>query len=110
MHGPISGLLWQEELISDTGPCLEWLNVLQTFRLQLSCSGIPQMLKAKAVCKCLKNAPLLTVKALGICYCLGQLGTLKEMLHSYSQRFSAEFGSHSKAESFKGTGSREQTC
>lgn len=74
MHGPMSQPLWQEKLISDTGLCLEWLNVLQTFRLQLSCSEIPCMLKAKAVCKCLKNAPLLTVRAPGICYCLGQPG------------------------------------
>lgn len=64
----------RKKLISDTGPCFQWLNVLQTIRLQLSCSEIPCMLKAKAVCKCLKNAPLLTVRALDTCYCLGQPG------------------------------------
>lgn len=48
---------------------------LQTFRRQFSFSGIPHMLKAKQVCKCLKNASLLTfdiVRAPNICYCLGQ--------------------------------------
>lgn len=51
--------------------------LLQTFRCQHSFSGIPHMLKAKEVCKCLKNAPLLmfdTVRAPNICYCLGQPG------------------------------------
>lgn len=66
--------LGRKKLISDTGPCFEWLNVLQPSRIQLSCSEIPCMLKAKAVCKCLKNAPLLTVRAPGVCYCLGQPG------------------------------------
>lgn len=75
--GPSLDPFGRKKLITDKGPCLEWLNVLQAFRLQLTCSGIPCMLKAKAVCKRLKNAPLLTVRAPGICYCLGQPGNFQ---------------------------------
>lgn len=64
--GPCLSPFGRKKLISDTGPCFQWLNVLQTFRLQLSCSEIPCMLNSKAVCKCLKNAPLLTVRAPGL--------------------------------------------